>query len=178
MFPLQFPYRASPCAIRFQQSSIFLIVRHTQHDYRGKKKLLHVNYVFLFYLKLLSSIVVIVWRIQWDVIAKVQRPSYTVDVILVRFKQICIFFKKYFRQKLKQKFTWKSFQRKPSFCMQQTGVKTDRQTEMTKLTDALRSSANPPKNETKLYRKSLKETYYFGKRSKDGIIILKQGLNK
>jgi len=60
----------------------------------------------------------------------------------------------------------------------QTGGKTDRQTEMTKLTDALRSSANAPKNDIKLYPKSLKETHYFGKRSKDGIIILKQVLNK
>jgi hypothetical protein len=64
----------------------------------------------------------------------------------------------------------------------QTGEQTyrqiDRQIEMTKTTVALGSSANAPKNATKIYPKNLKETYYFGKRSKDGMIILKQELNK
>ena len=52
------------------------------------------------------------------------------------------------------------------------------QTNMTKRSDALCSSANAPSNATKLYPKTLKETDYFGIRSKEGIIILKQMLNK
>ena len=80
----------STCAVLSSTACLalqhFSTLSHKRHDFRGKKKLLSVKFVFWFFLQLWSYTFFSLRRIEQDVIVNVQyRSLRKLPVILVRF---------------------------------------------------------------------------------------------
>ena len=69
---------ACPAALYFSTSS------HKRHDFRGGWELLNMNYMFWFSLQLLSETLLILRRIQRDIIKILHKSSGKVPVIPIR----------------------------------------------------------------------------------------------
>jgi hypothetical protein len=121
----------------------FSTLSHKRHDFL-KKKLLNMKCVFWFSLRLLSETFLILRPSQRDIIINVHRSSRKVPVILVSFNGSWIFSTD-FRKIHKHQLSWKSVKWEQS-CSMRTDRRTERQTDMTKLTVAFRNFANNNNN--------------------------------
>jgi hypothetical protein len=105
-----------------------------------KKQLLNITRVFGFFLELLSKTFIILRRIRQDIVIYVKSLHVKYPLFLPDFNETWIF-STYFRKNLKYCVSSKPVQCEPSCSM-----RTDWQTDMTKLIVAFRSFANAPKN--------------------------------
>jgi hypothetical protein len=92
----------------------FSTLSHKRHDFRGKN-LLNIKCVFWFCLQILYEILLILRRIERDIIINVHRSSCKVSVIVVRFQWK--FVSTDSRKILIYQILWKSIQWEPSCSM-------------------------------------------------------------
>jgi len=111
----------------------------------GNKMLLNIKCVLWFYLQILPVRFLVIRRTERDIIKNVHWPSYKVPLFLSDFNESWTFSTD-FRKIPKYISLWKSVKCEPSWSMRTDG-RTDRLSEMTKLTAAFRNFANARKNE-------------------------------
>jgi hypothetical protein len=131
---------------------------HKRHDFRKRKKLLKIKYLF-FSPQLLSEIFLILGKIQRDAVINLCRPSCRVLFILVKF-----YWKLSFVDRFSKNAQMSNFMKIRSMGAElfhlnwRNDGRTDGEKDMTKLIVAFRSFANAPKES--FYIKSVHSTSY------------------
>ena len=115
-------------------SAIFFTLSHKRYDFRGGGE--YWKRSILIFSTILLETILFLWRTGRNEIKNV----YYSCITLVRFLKETWIFLKDFRKTPKYQISWKSIQWEPSSC-----VRTDGETDMTKLIVAFRNFANAPK---------------------------------
>ena len=115
---------------------LFPTLSHKRYDFRGGG-LLNVKWAFWFFSTTFVWNISHTQRIQWDTVTSERRLHVQCCPSFVSYSHETWIFSTYFMKILKYKISCKSVQWEPSCCMRSDG-----QTDMTKLTVAFRNLAN------------------------------------